>query len=129
MFTIDKEAKKNKLIPINVDYMGVRYRTESDLFIFPSPAFWLLEKNLFFLAANSVKKTFDQKYIMRPDYLSYDEYETVVLAPLLMFINRVFTVEEFNLNEIIIPKMSYIVDILIDKFPELPPDKLEVINW
>ncbi len=129
MFTIDKEAKKNKIIPINVDYMGVRYTTESNKFIFPSPSFWLLEKNLFFLTANSEKKSFDQKYIMRPDYLSYDEYETVVLAPLLMYVNRVFTVEDFNLNEVIIPKMPYIVEILIDKFPELPPDKLEVTNW
>jgi len=129
MFTIDTEAKKNKIIPISIDYMGVRYRTESNKFIFPSPSFWLIEKNLFFLTANSVRKSFDQKYIMRPDYLSYDEYETVVLAPLLMYVNRVFTVEDFNLNEVIIPKMSYIVEILIDKFPELPPDKLEVINW
>ena len=129
MFTIDAEAKKNKIIPINIDYMGVRYRTTDNKFIFPSPAFWLVEKNLFFLAANSVKKQFDQKYIMRPDYLSYDEYDTVILAPLLMYVNRVFSVEDFNLNEVIIPEMSYIVEILIDKFPELPPDKLEVINW
>ena len=129
MFTIDTEAKKNKIIPISIDYMGVRYRTESNKFIFPSPSFWLIEKNLFFLTANSVRKSFDQKYIMRPDYLSYDEYETVVLAPLLMYVNRVFTVEDFNLNEVIIPKMSYIVEILIDKFPELSPDKLEVVNW
>jgi hypothetical protein len=129
MFTIDAEAKKNKIIPISIDRMGVRYRTDGNKFIFPSPSFWLVEKNLFFLKANSVKKPFDQKYIMRPDYLSYDEYETVVLAPLLMYINRIFCVEDFNLNEVIIPDISYIIEILIDKFPELSADKLEVVNW
>ena len=64
MFTIDAEAKKNKLIPISIDYMGVRYRTESNKFIFPSPSFWLIEKNLFFLSANSVRKSFDQKTLV-----------------------------------------------------------------
>lgn len=129
MFTIDAEAKKNKSIPISLDFMGVRYRTKSNKFVFPSPSFWLLEKNLFFLAANSVKKQFNQKYIMRPDYLSFDEYETVVLGPLLMYVNKIFSVEDFNMNEVIIPKIDYIVEILIDKFPELSPDKLEVVNW
>ena len=129
MFTIDVEAKKNKIMPTSLDYMGASYKNVSGNVVFPSPSFWLLEKHLFFLAAHSTKKVFELKYTMRPDYLSYDEYETVVLAPLLMFVNRVFTVEDFNLNEVIIPEMSYIVEILIDKFPELPPDKLEVINW
>jgi len=129
MFTIDSDAKKNKILPICLDYMGEKYTTESKKFIFPSPSFWLIEKNLFFLTANSVKKPFDQKYIMKPDYLSFDEYNTVVLAPLLMYVNRVFCIEDFNLNEVIIPDMSFIVEILIDKFSELPIDKLEVVNW
>jgi hypothetical protein len=129
MFTIDSDAKKNKVLPINLDFMGVRYRTESNKFVFPSPSFWLIEKNLFFLAANSTKKIFDQKYVMRPDYLSFDEYETVVLAPLLMYVNRVFNTEDFNLNEVIIPEISAIIEILVDKYPELPTDKLEVVNW
>ena len=129
MFTIDSEAKKNKLMPTSLDYMGVSYKNVKGNVSFPSPLFWLLEKHLFFLAANSTKKKFELKYTMRPDYLSYDEYNTVILAPLLMYVNGVFCIEEFNLNEVIVPKLSYISDILIDKFPELSHDDLEVVNW
>lgn len=129
MFTIDAEAKKNKLMPLSLDYMGVSYKNLNETVVFPSPSFWLLEKNLYFLSANSTKKTFELKYVMRPDYLSYDEYNTVVLAPLLMYINGVFCIEDFNLNEVIIPKLSYISEILVDKFPELSVDILEAVDW
>jgi len=129
MFTIDKEAKKNKTLPISLDFMSPDYKNVSSSVIFPSPSLWVFEKYLFFLKANSTKKIFDQKYIMRPDYLSFDEYGTVVLAPLLMYVNGVFCTEEFNLNEVIIPEMSYIIETLIDKFPEISVDRLEVINW
>jgi hypothetical protein len=129
MFTIDQEAKKNKLIPLSLDYMGPSYKNIKGDVTFPSPLYWLLEKNLFFLAANSTKKKFNLKYIMRPDYLSFDEYNTVVLAPLLMYVNGVFCIEEFNLNTIIVPKLSFISEILVDKFPELSPNNLEAVNW
>ena len=129
MFTIDTEAKKNKLMPLSLDYMGPSYKNVAGTISFPSPLYWLLEKNLFFLTANSTKKKFNLKYVMRPDYLSFDEYGTVVLAPLLMYVNGIFYIEEFNLNEVIIPKLSYISEILVDKFPELSRDDLEVINW
>lgn len=129
MFTIKKDAQKNKILPISLDYMGVSYRTDGNKFVFPSPSFWLLEKNLFFLTANSEKKNFEQKYIMRPDYLSFDEYDTVVLGPLLMYVNKIFTPEDFNLNEVIIPDISAIIEILVDKFPELSVDELEVVDW
>jgi hypothetical protein len=66
---------------------------------------------------------------MRPDYLSFDEYNTVILAPLLMYVNGVFCTEAFDLNEVIIPKLSFISDILKDKYPEILATKLEVINW
>ena len=128
MFTIDVEAKRNKLMPIDLDFMGKSYVTKSGI-VFPSPTFWALEKNLFFLAANSTKKLFNQKYIMRPDYLSFDEYNTVILAPLLMYVNGIFCTELFNLNEVIIPKLSFISQIVKDKYPELFADKLEVVNW
>jgi hypothetical protein len=128
MFTIDVEAKRNKQLPISLDYMGESYITENGI-IFPSPSFWLLEKNLFFLAANSTKKLFDQKYTMRPDYLSFDEYNTVLFAPLLMYVNGVFSVEDFFLVDVIVPKISFISQILGDKYPELSSDNLEVINW
>jgi hypothetical protein len=129
MFTIDIEAKKNKLMPLSLDFMGTSYKNVKGNVTFPSPLFWLLEKNLFFLTAKSIKKKFDLKYIMRPDYLSFDEYGTVILAPLLMYVNGVFCIEEFNLNEVIVPKISYISEILVDKFPELSSDDLEVVNW
>ena len=35
---------------------------------------------------------------MKPDYLSYDEYGTVQLAQLLMYVNGVSSLEDFDLT-------------------------------
>jgi hypothetical protein len=54
---------------------------------------------------------------MRPDYLSYDEYGTVTLWPLLLFINNVSSIEEFTLPSVIIPTYASILQ--ISRFNEL----------
>ena len=56
---------------------------------------------------------------MRPDYMSYDEYGTVALAHLLMYVNSVFCIEEFDLSTVILPSMESIIDICKDKYPNV----------
>jgi len=129
MITIDIESKKRKKLPIDIDHMSDQYISDSGDFIFPSPALEVIERNLFFLMRNSTKKSFESKYIMRPSYLSYDEYNTVALSPLLMYVNSVFSIEDFNLNEVIIPSFSSIVKICADQFPNRKVDDLERISW
>jgi hypothetical protein len=129
MITIDQEARQFKNLAIDIDKMSDRYRTENGYFTFSSPTFWTIEKNLFYLLRNSRRENFNQKYIMRPDYASFDEYGTVVLDKLLMFVNSVMCVEEFNLDTIVFPSFSSIIDICQDNFPQKDPDDLIEVDW
>ena len=128
-FSIKEEANRNRLMPFSQDKMGDRYVTASGIYTFPSPSSYTLEKNLFYLLKNSTRKIFDVKYAFRPDYLSYDEYETTVLAQLLMYVNGVLSLEDFDLGEVTIPDFSAIVFILQDNFPEKKVERMEVIDW
>ncbi len=126
---IDTEAKQNVRQPIDIEHMRDRYKTTSGVYTLPSPTMETIEKNLFFLLKNSSYIKFEQKYIMRPDYLSYDQYNTVVLGQLLMFVNSVFTVEEFNLDKVVIPTLQSIIYICQDKYPlDRDVDELTEVN-
>lgn len=130
-FTIDIESNQNKALSLDLEYMSERYLTETGLFSLPSPSLWVLEQNLYFLLKNSIRKPFESKYEMRPDYLSYDEYGTTVLAPLLMYVNGVFSVEDFSLNEVVIPDFSFILEIVEDRIisKDRPESELQTIAW
>lgn len=129
MITINEESGQRKKEIVNIDNYGERYKTSSGVYTFTSPSLWTLEKNLFFLLRNSKQIIFDQKYKMRPDFLSFDEYGTVVLAQLLMYVNGIFCFEEFNMDKVVIPDFQDIVEITKDKFPKKPTQDLEIINW
>lgn len=129
METIDREAIRQARSPLNIDNFSNKYKTENGLFIFTSPSLWALEKNYYYLLVNSTEKEFDSKYRFRPSYLSFDEYGTVILDFLLMYINNVKTIEDFKLNSVIVPDMDAIVEICEDRIPRLDPDELETIKW
>jgi hypothetical protein len=129
MITEDQEAKQRTKSPIDLDYFCTRYRTTNGFFSFSSPALWTLDKYLYYLLSNSVEKKFESKYRMRPDYLSYDEYGTVILAPILMYVNGVFCLEDFDLDSVYIPTFSSISDIVQDKFTNKGLSDLEGIKW
>jgi len=129
METIDNESKSRIRSPIDLDNMAKRYKTDNGLYTFTSPSLWTIDKHLFYLLRNSTQKDFESKYKYKPDYMSYDEYGTVVLEYLLMYINGVFSVEDFDLNTIIIPSFDAIVEICQDKFPKQDVDNLEVVSW
>jgi len=127
--TIDLESRQRALLAIDIDNMTERLKTENNLFTFPSPSLWTLEKNIFYLLKNSVSKDFDRKYFMKPSYLSFDEYNTVALADLLMYVNRVSCIEEFNLDTVIVPTFQSIITICLDKFPKQNVDNLTEVEW
>ena len=127
---IDTEARQNVRQPIGIDHMRDRYRTSSEIYTFPSPTLETIEKNMFFLLKNSEYKQFELKYNYRPDYLSFDEYGTVLLDKLLMFVNGVFTVEEFLLDKVVVPSHQAVVAICQDKFPlDRDVDELTEVAW
>lgn len=129
MQTIDRESRERIRSPLDLDYMAKRYKTTNGYFTFTSPSLWTLEKNFFYLLKNSVRKTFQTKYKYKPDYLSFDEYGTPVLGQLLMFVNGVMCLEEFDLNLVIVPSMQSVVVVCRDKFPKQDPDDLDEVEW
>jgi hypothetical protein len=72
---------------------------------------------------------FKKKYKYRPDYLSYDEYGTVILDQLLLYINGISSPEDFDLNKVIIPLKEAIIDILTDNFQKKDIEDMTVILW
>jgi len=128
MDLITTEANLNAKTPLNIDFMGKRYNCLSSYSV-PSPSLWAIEKNLFYLLRYSKEENFKPKYKMKPSYLSFDEYGTVMLDYLLMYINNVFCIEDFDLVSVIIPKYSAIVDICKDRFKNDNPSSFETINW
>lgn len=129
MITIDQESRQRSRLAIDINFSGNRYRTLNKLFTFPAPALDTFDQHLFYLLKNSEEKDFERQYVMRPDYLSYDEYGTVALAQMLMYVNTVPSIEAFDLQTVIIPSFSAVVEMLKDKFPVQDPNKLTEVNW
>jgi len=128
-FTIDNEAKQFSRSPFNIGRMGPKYKTVNELFSFPAPELATIEKHVFFLLRNSSIEKFAPKYKYRPDYLSFDKYGTTVLWQLLLYINGVPSVEDFDMKEVVIPSIQAIIEINKDNFPDEPTEDLKEINW
>jgi len=128
-FTIDTESRQRERVAVDINFSGNRYKTENGLYTFPAPELATIDKHLYFLLTHSTQKEFEQKYIMRPDYLSYDEYQTVSLSQMLMYVNNVMSVEAFNLELVVVPTLSAVVDMLQDKFIQQPVEDLFEVNW
>ena len=47
----------------------------------------------------------------------------------LMYVNNVMSAEEFNMQLVVVPSMSAVVDMLQDKFPQQPVENLFEVNW
>jgi hypothetical protein len=128
--TIDKEAQTYKRMPIDFERMGERFKTDNELYTFPDPNLRTLEENLFYLLRNATELVFKPRYNFRPEYLSYDIYGTPALAPILLFVNNIASVEDFyNLPKIVIPSLDAITTILPDIFPEQDIEDLQSIAW
>jgi len=127
--TIDQESRQRSRLAIDINFSGNRYRTINKLFTFPALALETFDQHLFYLLKNSEEKEFERQYLMRPDYLSFDEYGTVALAQMLMYVNTVPSIEAFDLQTVIIPSFSAVVEMLKDKFPIQDPNKLIEVNW
>lgn len=128
--SISTEAIQNKRLPIDIESMRDRYVTENEIISFPSPSLETIDKNLFFLLKYSKQVPLDQQYFMRPDYLSFDEYSTVILDQFLMYVNGIYTVEEFIMDTVVIPTYDAIVTICQDKFDvDRDTDDLIKVKW
>jgi hypothetical protein len=126
---INQEAIRQLQSPLDIERFCERLKTDTDLFTFPNPNLEVIDKNLFYLLKYSKEIDFDQKYRFRPDYLSYDEYGTTILWQLLMYVNGVFSSEDFDLKTVVIPSKDAVVYILQDLFPEPSSQNLTSVSW
>ena len=127
--TIDQEVRQFIRSPYDISKMSDFFRTESGIYAFQSPSLDTINKNLYYLLRNSKEVEFERKYRYKPDYLSYDEYNTVILDQMLLYVNGVFSPEDFDLITVVIPLREAIINILPDNFPEKDTEELTVVSW
>jgi hypothetical protein len=83
--------------------------SEEEIFIqFVAPKLFLFEEHRFALLQNSETKELEPDFYYRPDYLSYEEYGTTNWWPMLLFINDIPTIEDFNVPNVKIPNKDMI---------------------
>jgi len=117
---IDIEAKKNAKVSTDVDNFRSRYVDADDFnfVIFPGFELTSIEKNLFVLYNDAIKVPFSQRWEMRPDYVSYDYYGTTIFWWLILYLNKIDSIEEFiGLKDIIVPNITTIQSLVRDKIP------------
>lgn len=115
---IGQEASVMSSVSSDVDLYRYKYR-ESEQQIdqsvvdisFVSPIFSVYEKHRFTLLKNSTIEQMIPRWRYRPDYLSYDKYETTAWWQLLLWINDVKSIEYFTMDTVIVPTIDILDDI------------------
>jgi hypothetical protein len=127
--TIDQEVRQFIRSPFDISKMSDTYKTSNGIYTFQSPSLKTIDQNFYYLLRNAREVEFEKKYKYKPDYLSYDQYGTVILDQLLMYVNGIFSPEDFDLVTVVIPTKEAIVDILPDDFPEKEVEDMTAISW
>ena len=118
--TIDQEASILSRLASDLDnyrrmYSLTEEDTDENIFVkFVAPSIIAFENYRFYLLQNSVTKQIQANYYYRPDYVSYDEYGTVNLWAMLLFINNIPTMEDFNQESILVPTQNAIIEVSRD---------------
>jgi len=73
-----------------------------------------------YLLARSEVKEFKSRWGLRPNYASYDLYETTAFAYLLMFMNNCTSVVDFEYEYIKVPTMAAIKELIISNQKSYP---------
>jgi len=118
--TIDVESKQYSKLLVDLDRYRTKYKTKeldslTDTKVsvqFASPYIKVYENLKFYLLKNSVRKKLPPKNFYRPDYVSYEEYGTTSLWNLILFINDIATIENFDIDEIYVPTRGVISDLI-----------------
>jgi hypothetical protein len=113
MYINDDVYKHSKSLKnSNLDLKYYRYTYKVDNIMFDSPHIYIFKDYYGYLRANSDYVDLDQKYYQKPDYLSYDIYETTKFWEMLLYINNCFCIEEFILDKVYIPKYDAVFEML-----------------
>ena len=100
MRSIKLESKINTQNLLDIDNFRSRYLdydTYLNLYVtFPGFDLVTLDKNICYLYNNCTLFEFKNSWYMRPDYASYDLYNTVIYWPILLYINNIDIIENFR---------------------------------
>lgn len=81
-----------------------------------------LDINRHYLLANSDIKEFQPRWQYKPNYLSFDMYQTQSFAYLLLYINNCISALDFKFDYIKVPRSSAIKELIISN-QRLYPDR------
>lgn len=94
----------------DVDYYRYKYRDYEEQIdgsridvSFVSPVFSVYERYKFCLLKSSHILQMKNEWMYRPDYISYEYYNTTAWWQLIMWINDVKSIEYFNIENVIVP--------------------------
>lgn len=117
---IDDEALALSKLANDLDnfrriYSTTEKTTDEEILIqFVAPKIQAFEDYRFCLLQNSNIQPLAPGRYYRPDYVSYDNYGTPNLWALILFINNVPSIEDFNIENILVPTKNIISDISLD---------------
>lgn len=126
--TIDEEARILSKYPDDIDkfrrfYTMKEINSDETINIrFCAPSIIALENNRFYLLKNSNKEQVKPSRYYRPDYFSYDKYGTTNLWSMLLFLNNIPTIEDFDKEEIYVPTPASVLN-LSNRVVQLNVDK------
>lgn len=110
---IATEARILSVLSSDVDNYRDKYKTfEEELdgnklnITFVSPKLEIYDKYRFYILQNCEKKKLELKHRYRPDYVSYEEYGTTNWWTLILYINDIPSIEEFNKEKILVPSID-----------------------
>jgi len=123
METIKSEAIKNSSKSVDLDNFRSRY-IDAPLGVdftvtYPSTEIYTYEHHYFVLLSKSSYVEFKPSWEMRPDYTSFDMYGSVLFWPLILFVNNVYSIEDFiDLDGVYIPPYRFVLQMVRDRVPK-----------
>jgi hypothetical protein len=113
-FSIKDEIRKNIKLTTDIEYFRDRYVDSNNKFTVTLPGFDIrtFDKTLFVILSKCSKEIFEARWIMRPDYVSYEFLNSTIYWPLIMYINNCYLIEEFkDFDSILVPNMDIILEL------------------
>lgn len=131
---IDIEASRNSNILTDVDNFRRKYFDKDSSLgltvLFPGFELTTVSQHLYLLYSDSRKVPWKPRWEMRPDYASFDQYNTVVYWWLLLYVNRIDSLEDFrDLDEIIVPSFDSIKEMVADRILPTEFETFESTNY
>lgn len=111
---------------LKIDDLKLKYKIKDISLKFVSPSIDLIDRYKYFLLSQSKYTKVKSGWYMRPDYASYDEYDTPNLDYIIMYLNDCFTPEDFVMTNIYIPSKTAILKIVEDNILNNNFDLIEV---